>query len=447
MDTYAAQGASGIVPYAAEAEQSVIGSMLIAPACVAELLPILKASDFYFAPNRLIFEAFVSMFTSGQTIDAVTLFDYLRAKGDLEDAGGERYLKELIQLTPTSAHVMDYARIVSEKALMRALGEAATKISEMVYSGEGSASDLLENAEQMIYELRRGRESHDLLHIRTVLVDVMNGLEELYRNRGRLPGMPTGIQVLDNAISGLNKSDLILLASRPGMGKTTLALNIASNAAKQSGKAAAIFQLEMSREQLASRLLSDMATIPVPKLRSGDIAAGDWSRIALATNLLARTELYIDDNPGIGVAEMKSKCRRLGDRLGLVVIDYLQLMTGSKKFENRVTEVADISRSLKIMAKELNVPVLCCSQLSRAVEQRADKKPMLSDLRESGSIEQDADIVMFLYRDDYYNKETEQKDMAQIIIAKNRHGETTTLPVKWEGKYSRFVSIDTQHDA
>ena len=445
MDNFT-QGVSSLIPYAAEAEQSVIGSMLISPACVAELLPVLKASDFYFSPNRTIYEAFVSMFTSGKTIDAVTLQDFLRSEGQLEDAGGERYLRELVQITPTAAHVMEYAHIVSDKALMRSLGEAGSKISELVASGEGTATELLDNAEQMIYELRRGRESHDLLHIRTVLVGVMNDLEDLYRSRGKLPGVPTGISQLDNAISGLNKSDLILLASRPGMGKTTLALNVAFNAAKQSGKATAIFQLEMSRAQLATRLLSDMATIPVPRLRSGDIAQGEWQRIAMATNLLSRTELYIDDNPGISVAEMKSKCRRLGDRLGLVVIDYLQLMTGSKKFENRVTEVADISRSLKIMAKELNVPVLCCSQLSRAVEQRADKKPMLSDLRESGSIEQDADIVMFLYRDDYYNKETEHKDQAEIIIAKNRHGETTTIPVRWEGKYSRFVSIDTQHD-
>ncbi len=442
MDAFASH-----VPHSAEAEQSVIGSMLIDPACVADVLPVLRADDFYFTPNRTLYEAFVSMFTAGQTIDAVTLQEYLESRAQLEEVGGTAYLAQLVEITPTSAHVLEYARIVSERALMRSLAGVGTKITDMVASGEGNVRDMLENAERMVYELRRGRESRDLMHVRTVLLDVMTGLEELYRNKGRLPGIPTGIEALDTYISGLNKSDLILLASRPGMGKTSFALNIAFNAARQSGKAVAIFQLEMSREQLASRLLSSTSAVPLQKLRSGDIVGDEWSRIALATNLLSHQELYIDDNPGISVAEMKSKCRRLGDRLGLVVIDYLQLMTGSKKYENRVTEVADISRSLKIMAKELNVPVLCCSQLSRATEQRADKKPMLSDLRESGSIEQDADIVMFLYREDYYNKESAQKDTAELIIAKNRHGSTDTIPLKWQGQYTRFGSVDTRHEA
>ena len=433
-------------PHSAEAEQAVIGSMLISPSCVPDVLPVLRADDFYFPQNKTLYEAFVSMFTAGETIDAVTLQEYLESHGQLSDVGGTAYLAQLIEITPTAAHVLEYARIVSERALMRSLGEIGTKITNMVAAGEGGAREMLENAERMVYELRRGRESRDMLPIKTVLLDVMADLESLYRNKGKLPGIPTGIEALDSYISGLNKSDLILLASRPGMGKTSFALNIAFNAAKQSGKAVAIFQLEMSREQLASRLLSSTAAVAVQKLRSGDIVGEEWGRIALATNLLSRQEIYIDDNPGIGVAEMKSKCRRLGDRLGLVVIDYLQLMTGGKKYENRVTEVADISRSLKIMAKELNVPVLCCSQLSRATEQRADKKPMLSDLRESGSIEQDADIVMFLYREDYYNKESAQKDSAELIIAKNRHGSTDTIPLKWQGQFTRFGSVDTRHE-
>ena len=442
MDTY-----SGSAPHSAEAEQAVIGSMLIQPSCVADVLPVLKADDFYFPQNRTLYEAFVAMFTGGMTIDAVTLQEYLESHGQMEEVGGTAYLAQLVQITPTAAHVLEYARIVSERSMLRSLGDIGAKITEMVTAGEGSPKDMLENAEQMVYDLRRGRESRDLLPIRTVLVDVMTDLESLYRNKGKLPGIPTGIEALDTYISGLNKSDLILLASRPGMGKTSFALNIAFNAAKQSGQAVAVFQLEMSREQLASRLLSSTASVPLQKLRSGDLAGDEWNRIALATNLLSRQEIYIDDNPGITVAEMKSKCRRLGNRLGLVVIDYLQLMTGSKKYENRVTEVADISRSLKIMAKELNVPVLCCSQLSRATEQRADKKPMLSDLRESGSIEQDADIVMFLYREDYYNKEAAEKDTAELIIAKNRHGSTDTLPLKWQGQYTRFGSVDTRHEA
>ena len=444
MDTLAMSAGA---PHSAEAEQSVIGSMLIEPSCVADVLPVLKADDFYFPQNRTLYEAFVTMFTGGQTIDAVTLQEYLESHGQMEEIGGTAYLAQLVQITPTAAHVLEYARIVSERSMLRSLGEIGARITEMVAAGEGSPRDMLENAEQMVYDLRRGRESRDLLPIKTVLLDVMTDLESLYRNKGRLPGIPTGIEALDTYISGLNKSDLVLLASRPGMGKTSFALNIAFNAARQSGLAVAVFQLEMSREQLASRLLSSTASVPLQKLRSGDIAGDEWGRIALATNLLSRQEIYIDDNPGISVAEMKSKCRRLGNRLGLVVIDYLQLMTGTKKYENRVTEVADISRSLKIMAKELNVPVLCCSQLSRATEQRADKKPMLSDLRESGSIEQDADIVMFLYREDYYNKDAAQKDTAELIIAKNRHGSTDTIPLKWQGQFTRFGSVDTRHEA
>ena len=433
-------------PHSAEAEQAVIGSMLISPSCVADVLPVLKADDFYFPQNKTLYEAFVTMFTGGMTIDAVTLQEYLESHGQMEEVGGTAYLAQLVQITPTAAHVLEYARIVSERSMLRSLGEIGRRITDMVTAGEGNPRDMLENAEQMVYELRRGRESRDLLPIRTVLLDVMTDLESLYRNKGKLPGIPTGIEALDRHISGLNKSDLILLASRPGMGKTSFALNIAFNAARQSGKAVAVFQLEMSREQLAARLLSSTASVPLQKLRSGDIAGDEWNQIALATNLLSKQEIYIDDNPGISVAEMKSKCRRLGERLGLVVIDYLQLMTGSKKYENRVTEVADISRSLKIMAKELDVPVLCCSQLSRAVEQRSDKKPQLSDLRESGSIEQDADIVMFLYREDYYNKESAEKDTAELIIGKNRHGSTESIPLKWQGQFTRFGAVDTRHE-
>lgn len=434
-----------VVQYAAEAEQSVIGSMLIAPDCVPEVLPVLKADDFYFPQNKIIYEAFVNMFMGGTTIDSLTVQEYLKGTGEFDAVGGTAYLRQLVEITPTAAHVLDYARIVRDKALMRALAAVAGQITDMVAAGEGSADDMLENAERMIYELRRGRESRDLLHIKNVLLSVMSSLEEMYRNKGQLPGIPTGIDALDNFIFGLNNSDFILMASRPAMGKTSIVLNIAFNAAKISGKAVALFQLEMSREQIATRMLSSTASVSLQKLRSGDIAGDEWSKIALATSLLSRQEIYIDDNPSISVAAMKSKCRRLGDRLGLVVIDYLQLMTGSRKYENRVTEVADISRSLKIMAKELNVPVLCCSQLSRATEQRGDKKPILSDLRESGSIEQDADIVMFLYREDYYNKEA-QKDTAQIIIAKNRHGPTGTVDLKWQSQFTRFSSIDTKYE-
>ncbi len=434
-------------PFAAQAEQSVLGSMLIDPACVPDMLTRLRAEDFYFPQNRVIFETFVSMFVGGAIIDAVTVQEALREAGRYEECGGQAYLMQLMEVTPTAAHAGEYAAILRDKTLLRQTAAAADRIRDLVTRGEGSARDIVEHAERLIYEIRQGREIRDLYHIQAVLYDVFAHLENLSKNKGALAGVPTGIENLDRTINGLNRSELILLASRPSMGKTSFALNIAYNAAKASGKAVAFFQLEMSREQLVMRLLSSAAGVELTRLRSGEISPEDWSRLALASSMLARLELYVDDNPAIGVADMKSKCRRLGDKLGLVVIDYLQLMTGSKRFENRTTEVSDISRSLKIMAKELNIPVLCLSQLSRATEQRADKKPMLSDLRESGAIEQDADIVMFLYRDDYYNKEAGgQKNSAELIIAKNRHGETRSVPLQWQGQFTRFGSVETRHE-
>ncbi len=434
-------------PCSAEAEQAVLGAMLIDADCIPVVIEQLKATDFYFPQNRTIYAAFVQMFLNSLTIDPVTLLETLKEEGHAEEAGGRDYLMQLIELTPTAAHVQEYIRILRDKALLRQTSEAAANILESVYSGEGTAKEIVENAERMIYDVREGREIKGLYHIKSVLFDVYATLDELAQNAGQLPGIPTGVQELDRYITGLKKSDLILMASRPGMGKTSFALNIALNAAKVSKKAVVIFQLEMSREQLALRLMSGEALIDSHKLQTGDLTDDEWARLAHASEELSKTSIYIDDNPSLTVADMKSKCRRLGSELGLIVIDYLQLMQTGHRVENRTTEVGEISRAMKIMAKELNVPVLCCAQLSRAAEQRQDKRPMLSDLRESGAIEQDADIVLFLYREDYYNRDNKDGNTAECIVAKNRHGSTGTIKLQWLGQYTSFKSVDLRHEA
>lgn len=433
------------VPQSTEAEQAVIGSMLIDPECVPVVIEQLRPDDFYIEENRKIFETIYSMFNHAMRIDAVTVLDQLKSAGIYDDAGGRAYLMQLMDLTPTSAGVKEYASIVRDKSMLRAIAEAGAEIERLALSEGGTASELAELAEQKIYNVRQGREIKGLSHIKSVIMDLYAQLDERSRSDSDIPGISTGFRDLDYALTGLNKSDLILVAARPGMGKTAFALNIALNAAKSCKKDVVVFQLEMSKDQLAGRFLASEALIESQKLKTGNLGEDDWIKIARATNVLAKTHIYVDDNPAITVAEIKAKCRRLGDNLGLVVIDYLQLMQSGKRNDNRTQEVAEISRSLKIMAKELNIPVVCLSQLSRAAEQRADKKPMLSDLRESGAIEQDADIVMFIYRDDYYNDESEHKNVAEIIIAKNRHGATGSVYLQWIGQYTTFSSQDRIH--
>ncbi len=433
------------MPQSVEAEQAVIGSMLIDPECVPTVIEQLRPEDFYIEENRRIFETIYSMFNNAIRIDAVMVLDQLKSAGYYDDAGGRAYLMQLMDLTPTSAGVKEYASIVRDKSMLRAIATAGAEIERLAISEEGSASELAELAEQKIYNVRHGREIKGLSHIKSVIMDLYDQLDERSRSDSDIPGISTGFRDLDYALTGLNKSDLILVAARPGMGKTAFALNIALNAAKSSKKDIVVFQLEMSKDQLAGRFLASEALIESQKLKTGNLGEDDWIKIARATNALAKTKIYVDDNPAITVAEIKAKCRRLGDDLGLIVIDYLQLMQSGKKSDNRTQEVAEISRGLKIMAKELNVPVVCLSQLSRAAEQRADKKPMLSDLRESGAIEQDADIVMFIYRDDYYNDESEHKNVAEIIIAKNRHGATGSVYLQWIGQYTTFSSQDRIH--
>lgn len=436
------------MPHSPEAEQAVLGSMLIDAECVKDVMDQLRPEDFYLRANREIFETIYSMFVYSKPIDGVTVAGEMEKNGLYND-NTRSYLLQLMEVTPTSANVMEYAKIVRDKALMRAVATAAGDITAMVQEGTGSAGDLLEAAEQKIYAIRRGRNAQSMVTIGVVLQDVMERLAELTAAGGeKVPGLSTGFSAVDSKINGLNDSDLLLLAARPGMGKTSMALNVALSAAKESGKTVAIFSLEMSREQLVTRLIATEGLVENTRLVTGNLRESDWVKIAEAASALSRTDIRIDDNPMLTVADMNAKCRRL-DNLGLVVIDYLQLMTsaGGKGYsgENRQQAVSDISRMLKIMAKELQVPVLCLSQLSRANEKREDKRPMLSDLRESGAIEQDADIVMFLYRDDYYNEDSEKRNIAECIIAKNRHGETRTVELQWLPEYTTFSSIDRRH--
>ena len=437
------------MPHSPEAEQAVLGSMLIDAECVKDVMDQLRPEDFYLRANREIFETIYSMFVYSKPIDGVTVAGEMEKNGLYND-NTRSYLLQLMEITPTSANVMEYAKIVRDKALMRAVATAAGDITAMVQEGTGSAGDLLEAAEQKIYAIRRGRNAQSMVTISVVLQDVMERLAELTAAGGeKVPGLSTGFSAVDSKINGLNDSDLLLLAARPGMGKTSMALNVALSAAKESGKTVAIFSLEMSREQLVTRLIATEGLVENTRLVTGNLRESDWVKIAEAASALSRTDIRIDDNPLLTVADMNAKCRRL-DNLGLVVIDYLQLMTsaGGKGYsgENRQQAVSDISRMLKIMAKELQVPVLCLSQLSRANEKREDKRPMLSDLRESGAIEQDADIVMFLYRDDYYNEDSEKRNIAECIIAKNRHGETGKVPLRWMPEYTAFGTLESRYD-
>ena len=437
------------LPHSLEAEQSVLGSMLIDSRCVAEVIGLVRPDDFFLQQNKDIYETIYTMFNFSETIDPVTVLEKMKVQGLATDKTPE-YLMQLMEITPTAANVGQYARIVRDRAMLRNLATAAGEIRETVLSGVGTPEEILESAEKKIYALRNGNAGETLQHIGVVMVGVFDRLDELSRSGNAFPGLSTGLHDLDKKINGLNKSDLLLIAARPGMGKTSLALNIALSVAKSSAKTVAFFSLEMSREQLAMRLLSNESFVDNQKLVTGQLSEEDWTKIAIASSALSQTDIRVDDNPSISVAEMNAKCRRLPN-LGLVLIDYLQLMTSAGTGQtsnnaNRVQVVSDISRALKIMAKELNVPVICLSQLSRANESRTDKRPMLSDLRESGAIEQDADEVLFIYRDDYYHPDTPEKNVAEIIVAKNRHGETGTVKLQWLPQFTTFSDREWKHD-
>ena len=434
-------------PQSLEAEQAVLGSILIDSRCITDVVGILTPDDFYLKQNREIFETIYTMFNFSQTIDPVTVLDKMKELGLYRDNSRD-YILQLMEITPTAANVVRYAHIVREKAMLRGLALASSSISEMVQEEVGTASEMLESAEKKIYALRKGERGDSLEHVGTILYKVFDRLNELALSDSAIPGMSTGLRDLDAKINGLNNSDLLLVAARPAMGKSAFALNIGLNVSKKYNKTVAIFNLEMSREQLVMRLLANEAFIDSKKLATGKLTEEEWTKLCMASASLSQTDIRIDDNPAITVAEMNAKCRRL-DNLGLVIIDYLQLMQGSGygkgAGDNRVQVVGEISRALKIMAKELNVPVLCLSQLSRAVESRTDKRPILSDLRESGAIEQDADSVMFLYRDEYYNENTEDKGVAECIVSKNRHGETGTVKLQWIAQYQAFADREWKH--
>jgi len=437
------------MPHSAEAEQAVLGSMLIDASCIKDVMDQLQPEDFYLRQNREIFETIYHMFIYSRPIDGVTVAGEMEKNGTYNE-DTRPYLVQIMEVTPTSANVGEYVRLVREKALLRQVASAAADITAMVQSGGGDAGETLESAEQKVYAIRRGRSGQSMVPISAVLQEVMDRLAELSNGGGNtLPGLTTGLSALDNKINGLGKSDLVLLAARPGMGKTSMALNVALSGARASNKTVAVFSLEMSREQLVTRLIATEGLVENQRLMTGNLRESDWQRIAEAASNLSRMDIRIDDNPLLTVADMNAKCRRL-DNLGLVVIDYLQLMTsaGGKSYsgENRQQAVSDISRMLKIMAKELQVPVLCLSQLSRANEKREDKRPMLSDLRESGAIEQDADVVLFLYRDDYYNEDSDKHNIAECIVAKNRHGETGKVMLRWMPEYTAFGTLENRYD-
>lgn len=437
------------VPHSAAAEQAVVGSMLIDPRCVPEVLEKLKPDEFYIKLNRDIYETMYAMFSYGQTIDPVTVLDQMRVRGVWQQ-DSENYLAELMRVTPTAANVLEYAAIVRDRALLRRLGEAADEINNTVYEGSGEAESVLEAAERRIYALRQGRNVGGLIPVSSVVQNVFDAMSEAASSGNKIPGLSTGLPDLDRTILGLNKSELILIAARPGMGKTSIALNIALHVGMNLGKTIAIFSLEMSREQMVTRLLSRAALVPSQNLLTGQLSEQQWKKVADAAQTLSAADIRIDDNPTLTVADMNAQCRRV-QKLDLVVIDYLQLMQSAGSGHNwsnesRTQAVSDISRMLKIMAKELNVPVICLSQLSRANESRQDKRPMLSDLRESGAIEQDADVVIGLYRDGYYNKECENPNLAEAIVLKNRKGQTGTVELSWLPEYTTFGSVEKRRE-
>ena len=440
------------MPHSVMAEQAVLGSILIDERCVPPVMERLLPDDFYMRQNRELFQVLFTMFNRFDTIDPVTVVDRMKQAGVYDENTTIPYLRQLMEITPTAANVMEYVDIVADKALLRRVGETAGELGEMVRTEAGTAAQVLEAAEQRIYAIRQGRSARGMSHISAVMNEVWDTVKERQAQGGEFPGISTGLIDLDRRISGLNDSDLIILAARPGVGKSSLAMNIGVEAAKHSGRSVAVFSLEMSRAQLGMRLVSTECLMDNKKLSTGRITGEEeWGRMAMAVAALSQAKMYIDDDASLSVADINAKCRRIDD-LGLVIVDYLQLITSAggppKAGDNRQQIVSDMSRSLKLMAKELNVPVICLSQLSRANESRStgQRRPMLSDLRDSGAIEQDADIVMFLYRESYYEDDAENPNVAECIVAKNRHGETGTVMLEWRPEFTTFRNLSYQYD-
>lgn len=435
----------GQLPVNLEAEQTVLGGILIdAKKALPIVIERVKADFFYSEQHKAIFAIVQRMFTSGKNVDILTVSDEAQKMGVFEtEAMARTYLKSMAESVPSVSNIESYCDIIEEKYYLRALIVAAREIIDNAQNSSNDAKNLLDSAEQKIYDIRKGKDAEGLIRIEDVIIDSYQHLQQISGDdKDKYLGTKTGYSGLDNITGGLNKSDLIVVAARPGMGKSAFALNIATNMCKRSDKEVAIFSLEMGKEQMVTRMLSSESLVSNGVLRSGNISVEEWNKLAEGAAALSEMPIYIDDTAGVTVPQMKAKLRRMRN-LGLVIIDYLQLMESANKHTNRVTEVSEITRQLKLMAKELNVPVICLSQLARGPENRQDHRPLLADLRESGSIEQDADIVMFLYRDSYYNEEAENQSEAECIVSKNRHGETGTVKLAWLGEYTLFRSLDT----
>ncbi len=434
-----------VPPNDTEAEQAVIGSMLTDKDAVSAAVEVLKEEDFYREDNKTIYKAILNIYNRSEPIDIITLKSELSAMGKLDAVGGLEYIAELPDKVPTTSNVEQYIKIVEEKSILRNLIKTANDIIELGYDPTQDVEMIIDNSEKKIFEVMQKKNQKGYSSIKDILVDTFTELEQLYNRKQHVTGVPTGFADLDLRTAGLHNSDLILVAARPAMGKSAFALNIATNAAVRANVPVVIFSLEMSKEQMVNRILCSEAMVDSNKVRTGTLEDEDWARLAEASGVLSEAPIYVDDTPGISIMEIRAKCRKmkLEKDIGLVVIDYLQLIQGSgKRGASREQEIAEISRSLKILAKEIEVPVIALSQLSRAPEQRPDHRPMLSDLRESGSIEQDADIVMFLYRDDYYNENSEKQNEAEVIIAKHRAGSTGTVDLRWFGNYTKFGNLD-----
>ena len=439
-----------VPPNDIEAEQAVIGSMLTDKEAVISAIESLKPEDFYREDNKIIYSAIMNLYSKGDAIDIITLKSELSSMGKLEAVGGLEYLAELPEKVPTTANVDKYINIIEEKSTLRTLIKTGNEIITLGYDPTQDVEELMDSAEKKIFGVMQSRNQKSYSVIKDILVDTFVELEDLYNRQQHVTGVPTGFYDLDYKTAGLHGSDLVLVAARPAMGKSAFALNIATNAAVRANTPVAIFSLEMSKEQMVNRILCSEALVDSNKVRTGKLEDDDWAKLAEASGILSESEIIVDDTPGISIMEIRAKCRKmkLEKNIGLVVIDYLQLVQGSSRRASgsREQEIAEISRSLKILAKEINVPVIALSQLSRAPEQRPDHRPMLSDLRESGSIEQDADIVIFLYRDDYYNQDSEKKNVAEIILAKHRSGSTGTVELGWLGNYTKFVNLDNRYE-
>lgn len=436
------------MPHNVEAEQSVIGSMIMDPEAVLSASEIITAEDFYGSQYGILFQAMVDLYTAGKPIDLVTLVDKLSQMNVPPELSSIEFIRDIISAVPTSANIKYYANIVREKSVLRKLIKVNEDIANTCYVGKENLDEILDETEKRIFSLLQSKNNEDYVPIRKVVINAMERIEAVSKVKGSVTGLPTGFTDLDYMTSGFQKSDLILIAARPSMGKTAFELNIAEYMAFRKNETVAIFSLEMSKEQLVNRLFSLESRVDSQKIRTGNLEDSDWERLIESANVIGNSNLIIDDTPSISIGELRSKCRKykLEHNLGIVIIDYLQLMTAGGKQESRQQEISEISRSLKALARELDIPVVALSQLSRAVEGRPDHRPMLSDLRESGAIEQDADMVMFLYRDDYYNKESEKKGIAEVIIAKQRNGPIGTVELVWMPNYTKFANYNAKRE-